>query len=258
MIGRVIQKANLLGLGVTLASPSDLVDCVRGLVSARQSARSVCAINVHTFIEAQRDAHYRRALNGAAIAFVDGVPIRWLFRAKGVPPPTRIHGADLTLLLLTELKGARHLFFGSTPETLQGLRLALTRRFPSIQIADMISPPFRRVAVREDRPILDRINGASADVLWVGLGAPKQELWMDLNLDALRVPVCIGVGAAFDILAGRSRRAPLWLQRLGLEWAWRLSGDPARLWRRYFSTNGRFLATILGESVRRVIGRPSP
>ena len=113
MIGTVLQKANVLGLGITLAGPSGIVENVRALVSKREASRILCAINVHTFTEAQRDPLYRRALNEAAIAFVDGVPIRWLLRASGYTPPPRIHGADLTLLLLSQLDGARHLFFGS-------------------------------------------------------------------------------------------------------------------------------------------------
>jgi N-acetylglucosaminyldiphosphoundecaprenol N-acetyl-beta-D-mannosaminyltransferase len=254
MIGTVLVKANVLGLGVTLGSSEAILNAVREAVASRAHGRTVCAINAHTFTEAQRNPRYLRALNAADIAFVDGVPVRWLLRLTGYEPPPRIHGADLTLFLLSNLPEARHVFFGSTPDTLARLRRSLLQRFPRLRIADMISPPFRRSAGREDPPLLHRLNQSRADLLWVGLGAPKQEMWMRLNAEALQVPVCIGVGAAFDILAGRFSRGPRWLQARGMEWVWRLLQDPARLWRRYFSSNGRFLATLLGQSVRRLRG----
>jgi N-acetylglucosaminyldiphosphoundecaprenol N-acetyl-beta-D-mannosaminyltransferase len=256
---RVPPKESVLGVGITLADPSEIVSVTRDLIAGRNRASTICSINVHTFTEALRTPRYREALQSATMTFVDGVPIRWILRAGGHPrPPPRIHGADFMALLISELPEARHCFFGSTPQTLDLLEAGLIRRFPSIRIAGRISPPFRKVAVREDAAVIRELNSCNADILWVGLGAPKQEIWLHLNAAALEIPVCVGIGAAFDILAGRFSRAPKELQRLGLEWAWRLAQNPARLWRRYFSTNGYFLSLLLREASRRLFRRPPP
>ncbi|HXX93158.1 MAG TPA: WecB/TagA/CpsF family glycosyltransferase [Planctomycetota bacterium] len=249
-------KSPLLGIGLTLAEPAELTRVVRDLISDRRRSSTVCSINVHTFTEALRVPRYREAIQGATLTFVDGVPIRWILRAAGVSrPPARIHGADFMAMLLSELAGARHLFFGSTPGTLDLLRARLGEMFPQLRIAGMISPPFRPQAIREDDETIERLNAANADILWVGLGAPKQEMWLHLNAGCLRIPLCVGVGAAFDILAGRFTRAPRPVQKVGLEWAWRLAQDPGRLWRRYFSTNGYFLSLLLQVAARRLLGR---
>jgi N-acetylglucosaminyldiphosphoundecaprenol N-acetyl-beta-D-mannosaminyltransferase len=209
-------------------------------------------------MEARRSVPYGKALNDASVAWVDGVPIRWMLRAAGLAVPERIHGADLTTRLLEGLPRAKHLFFGSTPETLRLLEQALARRYPDLPTAGFISPPFRKAAEREDDETISRINDSGADVLWVALGAPKQEMWAHLNRAAVRIPVILCVGAVFEILAGRFERAPGAIQRLGLEWLWRLKQDPARLWRRYFATNGAFLSLLAAQSGRRLFRRSPP
>jgi exopolysaccharide biosynthesis WecB/TagA/CpsF family protein len=247
MIGKVLPKANLLGIGVTLAQPEALVEEVRRFVRLREGSHVLAAINVHTFMEARRSPRYRQALNDASIAFVDGVPIRWLLRASDLAAPPRIHGADLMALLLDRCRDLGHLFYGSTPETLSLLESSLARRFPGLRPVGFISPPFRKFASRESPEVLAQLNQSGADILWVALGAPKQELWAHVNREALRIPVVACVGAAFEIHAGRFSRAPQILQHLGLEWAWRVAQDPWRLWRRYFATNGMF-ATHLAQA----------
>lgn len=258
MMVPMLPKANLLGVGITIATPEQLVSHVRDLVAGDRAAHTFAAVNVHTFTEARRSPRYREAINDASVAWVDGVPLRWMLRASGLEAPPRIHGHDLALLLLERLLEARHLFFGSTEETLELLRESLSRRFPALKVAGFISPPFCKQAQAETAEMLDRINGSGADILWVALGAPKQELWALLNRAALRIPVVLCVGAAFEILAGRFTRAPRVLQQLGLEWAWRLCQDPCRLWRRYFATNGSFLATLALAIVCRPFAGPRP
>lgn len=241
----MLPKAILQGVGVTAATPEAIADEVGAAIRERRKAQIVAAVNVHTFIEAGHSRPYRDALNEAAVAFVDGVPIRWLLKARGLEAPERIHGADLTRLLLDRLPTARHLFYGSTQETLDLLKARLAERYPSLQVAGFISPPFRKTATVESPEMLQRINTSGADILWVALGAPKQELWAYLNRNAIQVPVIACVGAVFEIYAERFTRAPKGMQKLGLEWAWRLAQDPGRLWRRYFTTNGRFLVLLL-------------
>lgn len=252
----MLPKANLLGVGITTAGPEAIADAVGAFIRERRKAQILAAINVHTFIEAGHSRAYCDALNEAAVAFVDGVPIRWLLRARGLDAPPRIHGADLTKLLLDRLPSARHLFYGSTQETLDLLKASLAERYPSLQIAGFISPPFRKTASVESPEMLQRINSSGADILWVALGAPKQELWAYLNRDAIQVPVVACVGAVFEIYADRFTRAPQWMQKLGLEWAWRLAQNPSRLWRRYFATNGAFLVLLAQTWLRTRLNKP--
>jgi N-acetylglucosaminyldiphosphoundecaprenol N-acetyl-beta-D-mannosaminyltransferase len=248
----MLPKQDVQGVGVTSAPPQALLEEAARWIRDRGRARTIAAVNVHTFMEARRSPRFRDALNDASIAFVDGVPIRWLMRASGLEAPPRIHGADLTTLFLEGLPEARHLFFGSTPETLSHLESALRRRYPALKAAGFISPPFRKQAVVEGDDVLDRLNSSAADVLWVALGAPKQEVWARLNRERLRIPVVVCVGAVFEIFAGRFSRAPKALQAVGLEWAWRMMQDPGRLWRRYFATNGAFMASLAEQYARRL------
>jgi N-acetylglucosaminyldiphosphoundecaprenol N-acetyl-beta-D-mannosaminyltransferase len=238
-------KIDLDGVRVTSVSLEDMVRAAHAAAKTPGTCRTVVAVNVHTFREARRSAGYRHAINNSFISWADGVPITWAARMRGTPIAERVHGHDLMLRLLKE--PFRHYFYGSAPEVLDSMKRAL----PGVQIAGMESPPFSRRVERSD---LGRMNDSGADIAWIALGAPKQELWAELHRDRIKVPIVVCVGAAFEILAGRFNRAPRWIQPLGLEWAWRLSQDPARLWRRYFSTNGYFLAFLMKETGRRLIG----
>jgi N-acetylglucosaminyldiphosphoundecaprenol N-acetyl-beta-D-mannosaminyltransferase len=257
MMSPMLPKLDLQGVGITAASPGEIVEEAARWIRERREARTLAAVNVHTFMEARRSPGYRNALNDAAIAWVDGVPIRWLMSASRLEAPPRIHGADLATLFMESLPEARHLFFGSTGDTLGKLKRALTRRYPLMKTAGFISPPFRKNAGPESPEMIELINASGADILWVALGAPKQELWASLNRPWLRVPVIACVGAAFELFAGRFGRAPKQLQGAGLEWAWRMAQDPARLWRRYFAANGAFLASLAGEFTRSLFRRAS-
>jgi N-acetylglucosaminyldiphosphoundecaprenol N-acetyl-beta-D-mannosaminyltransferase len=253
-----LSKVSIRGVAITTVTPREIVDgLLRHLQTGDRIPQTLAAINVHTLVEAYRNPEYRTALNDASIPWVDGVPIRWILRASGAVPPPRIHGADLMTLLLEQLRGARHLFYGSTPETLNLLRTSLASRYPDLKTCGFISPPFRKQAVRESDDVIATLNASGADVLWVALGAPKQEQWARLNRAKLRIPIVACVGAAFEIHAGLFNRAPRSIQKLGLEWAWRLAQDPARLWRRYFSTNGYFLSVLLSEFSKRLF-LPAP
>jgi N-acetylglucosaminyldiphosphoundecaprenol N-acetyl-beta-D-mannosaminyltransferase len=257
MMTPMLPKLDLQGIGITAARPEAIVEEAARWIRERSESRTLAAVNVHTFMEARRSPSFRDALNDASIAWVDGVPIRWLLNALRVEAPPRIHGADLAALLMERLPEARHLFFGSTEDTLGRLSRALARRYPGLKTAGFISPPFRSVAGPESPEMVERINASGADILWVALGAPKQELWATLNRRQIRVPVIACVGAAFEIFSGRFGRAPRQLQRAGLEWAWRMAQDPLRLWRRYFAANGAFLTSLAGALVRNLF-RPTP
>jgi exopolysaccharide biosynthesis WecB/TagA/CpsF family protein len=240
-----LPKIDLGGVLVTNASLEEMVRTTHVAVRTPGPCRTFVAVNAHTFREARKSADYRAALNDAYVSWADGAPIAWAARVRGTPIPERVHGHDLMVRFLRE--PFRHFFYGSTPEVLEALKAAL----PGVRIAGMQSPPFSRRVEASD---VSRINDSGADIVWIALGAPKQELWAQLHRDRLQVPVAMCVGAAFEIIAGRFSRAPRWLQKLGLEWSWRLAQDPGRLWRRYFSTNGYFLAYLLREAGRRVTG----
>ena len=210
----------------------------------------ITVANVHTTVTAYENPHYRRVQNGGVMAVPDGGPLSTLARKRGYRETCRTTGPGLMdeILRISEKKNYRHFFYGSTPETLKKMRRRLGREYPDLKIVGMVSPPFRSLTEDEDRKVVKRINESGADFIWVGLGAPKQEEWMAAHQGKLR-GLMIGVGAGFDYLAGNIRRAPDWMQRSNLEWVYRLLQDPARLLKRYWHTNTKFIwnAIIKGK-----------
>lgn len=209
----------------------------------------ICVSNVHTTVMAFRDEAYRKVQNGGAMALPDGQPLSIVSRRRGYSEAQRVPGPDLMpkILKLSEEKGYTHYFYGSTPETLERLRKVLLERFPRLQIAGMYAPPFRKLTEQEDQEITQKINESRADFVWVALGAPKQENWMYEHRSRVQ-GLMIGVGAAFDFIAGTVRRAPAWMQRLSLEWVYRIMQNPRRMLPRYMSTNFAFLWYVSREN----------
>lgn len=248
-------------LGVRVAD-LDQQALAREVLRAASSGRGgqIFALNVHTFTEASRFPHYDIVLRSSFLVYADGVPISWASRLGGGPRIARTHGHDFMMETLRQSSGTgiRHFFFGGTEETLAAMVERCRQDLPGVAIAGTYSPPFRRLSPDEEKEMAARINDSGAGVLWVALGAPRQEQWIHRMKPLLKVPVMAGVGAAFEILAGRFTRAPRWMQGVGLEWAWRLAQDPGRLWRRYLSTNGYFAGRLLREAVRSLfVSRPS-
>lgn len=209
----------------------------------------ICVSNVHTTVMAFRDESYRKVQNSGAMALPDGQPLSIVSRRRGYSEAQRVPGPDLmpAILHLSEEKGYRHYFYGSTPETLEKLRKVLLDRFPKLQIVGMYAPPFRPLTEEEDQEAVRQINESGADFVWVALGAPKQEKWMYEHRGRVN-GLMIGVGAAFDFIAGTVRRAPMWMQKLCLEWVYRICQDPKRMFPRYVSTNFAFLWYVHRES----------
>jgi N-acetylglucosaminyldiphosphoundecaprenol N-acetyl-beta-D-mannosaminyltransferase len=208
--------------------------------------------NVHVVVTARKDAALREAVNSADIASPDSKPMEFVARIKGLKDFRRCAGPDMMLALLaeSERKGYKNYFYGSTQETLDLLRTRMAEKYPKLNIVKMYSPPFRSLSDEEDRALMDEINGLSPDLIWVGLGAPKQEKWMLAQKEKLHRGVMLGVGAAFDFHAHRIKRAPDWMQRIGLEWFYRLLSEPRRLFMRYFVTNSLFLWYLLRYGVQ--------
>ncbi len=208
--------------------------------------RYVCFSNVHTTIMADDDKDYRDILNGSAATFPDGKPLADRIAAAGYEEAERVAGPDLMaeLFRCSRGSGKKHYFYGSTQETLDALKKHLSEVYPFMEIAGMYSPPFRDLTEEEDKEIVERINASGADFVWIGLGAPRQERWMAAHKGRINA-LMLGVGAGFDFHAGTVKRAPLILQKLGLEWLYRLFQDPRRLIKRYLVTNTKFILRSL-------------
>lgn len=221
-------------------------DCIRG-----DGRGYICHVSVHGIIESQDSSDFLAALANASLAATDGMPLVWVGRWRGLAAE-RVYGPDFMRALLARTaqwndRPCRHFLYGSSPDVLAALAAHITQTYPGAVLAGAISPPFRPLSEAETEADLKAIDDAATDILWVGLGAPRQELWMAANRGRLRAPLIIGVGAAFDFLAGSKRQAPRWIRSAGLEWAFRLVTEPGRLARRYGVIVPRFLGLLARE-----------
>lgn len=214
----------------------------------------------HAVIEAASDPELARIHEEAGLVACDGMPLVWCCRRAGFPWAERVYGPDVLLALSERAasRGYRCYFHGGRPGVARALADRLARRFPGLQVVGAHSPPFRTLQPAERAEEVRRINASGAHLVWVGLGAPKQERWMADRRPDLRAPVLLGVGAAFDIHAGMVRQAPAWMRRRGLEWAFRLGVEPRRLWRRYLVTNPAFVLGVLRRPPQEVAGPAQP
>jgi N-acetylglucosaminyldiphosphoundecaprenol N-acetyl-beta-D-mannosaminyltransferase len=219
--------------------------------ASRGESRYVCIATVNNVIEAHDNPAYQRVMEDADLVTPDGMPLVWGLGLLGVRGATRVYGPDLTPILCQRAAAAGIPvgFYGSTPEVLADLTANMARRCPGLRIAYASSPPFKPQTPEEDAAVRERIDRSGVRLLFVGLGTPKQELWMAANIGAVRA-VMVGVGAAFDFIAGHKRQAPNLMQRLGLEWLFRLVNEPRRLWRRYLYRNPRFVVLFAAQLLR--------
>lgn len=236
-----MQTCNIMGVNIAVTDMDKTLRLVEDNCE-RWRGKYICVANVHTTVTAHDDPTYLQVQNGAVMALPDGGPLSKYSRRKGFADAARVTGPDLMRELLKEsgTKHYRHYFYGSTQETLDILREKIAEKYPGAVIAGMYSPPFRPLTADEDAKIVEKINAAEPDFVWVGLGAPKQERWMAAHENRVQA-LMLGVGAAFDYEAGNIRRAPMWMQRHNLEWLYRLMQDPKRLFKRYLTTNIKYL-----------------
>lgn len=206
----------------------------------------ICVSNVHTTVTSYEDASYCAVQNGGLMAIPDGGPLSTLGQKRGHKNMERTTGPSLMgeIFRISTEKGYRHYFYGSEEETLELLYQKLTERYLGIQIVGMYSPPFRTLTEQEDKAVIARINETNPDFVWVGLGVPKQEKWMAAHQGKIN-GLMIGVGAGFDYYAENIKRAPIWMQKHNLEWVYRLAQDPKRLFKRYWSTNTKFIWNVI-------------
>jgi N-acetylglucosaminyldiphosphoundecaprenol N-acetyl-beta-D-mannosaminyltransferase len=212
----------------------------------------VCTLDVHALMESQSAPDVRDIYRSAAMVTPDGMPLIWLLRLGGYRAADRICGPDLMPAMFrhSEGRGYRHFLYGSSETTLALLQERLSRNFPDARIAGRYSPPYRALTDEEEREVDRAVNATDPDIVWVGLGAPKQDRWMAAHRPSLKAPVLIGVGAAFDMLAGNVARAPRFLQRSGCEWMFRMAQEPRRLSRRYLESNSKFAMMLIGQKLR--------
>ena len=243
---RLSHRVAILGVAVSAINLDMAVVGIGGWI--RDDAREyVCVTGVHGVMESQSDPELLRIHNESGMTTPDGMPLVWCGRYAGAFWMERVYGPDLMLRVCAESvkNGWSHFFYGAGPGVADELAAALTDRFPGLNVAGMHTPPFRELTEEETQAIVEMINTARPDIVWIGLSTPKQERWMARLRPLLAAPVLVGVGAAFDIHAGRLSQAPRWMQRSGLEWAYRLAMEPRRLWRRYLYSNPRFIMQIL-------------
>jgi N-acetylglucosaminyldiphosphoundecaprenol N-acetyl-beta-D-mannosaminyltransferase len=208
----------------------------------------VCFTNVHAAVTGRLDPAFRAVTNNSFLSLADGKPVYWAARVKGCTSIGHVPGPDFMLHALTRFRDRRHFFYGSQPQVLERLVAALQARVPGLTVCGTLSPPFRPLSEAENADHRRVIREAGADFVWVGLGAPKQELWMAQASPHLPNTILFGVGAAFDFHAGTLRRAPGVLRRLGLEWLFRLSQEPRRLAKRYIVTNTLYLYYLAADA----------
>ena len=237
-----IDQVSVLNVSVSAMDLADCVDTIESWVDTRQRSY-ICVTGVHGIIESQYDKGLRAIHNSAGMVAPDGMPVVWMARRLGFKQTDRVYGPDLMRLVFKRERSRRfrHYCYGSSQQTLEQLTTALSETYPGANVVGTLSPPFGDLSPQEDESFTRAINAAEPDIVWVGLSTPKQERWMASHRDKLEAPVLIGVGAAFDFIAGRKVQAPRWMQQRGLEWAFRLATEPRRLWRRYLSIVPQFL-----------------
>lgn len=244
-------SSEVMGVRCYSGTLEDAVERVIDRVMSRLGGYAVLC-NVHVLMSAQDEPELHRAVDDAWLVFPDGAPVAWLQRRQGVVPAERVAGPDLMLRVLDRgrARQLRHVFVGSTDPTLERLHERIQAQLRDVEIVGTIAPPFDDPEVWTD-DLIAHVRALEPDIVWLALGAPKQETWMREHAAALAPAVVLGVGAAFDFHAETKKRAPRWIQRAGLEWAHRLASEPARLGGRYLRTNTAFLVRVAADRLRR-------
>jgi N-acetylglucosaminyldiphosphoundecaprenol N-acetyl-beta-D-mannosaminyltransferase len=239
------DRVNVLGVGIS-ALNIPLAVAAMGRAIEHRAKGYICVTGVHGVSEAQTNPALRKILNRAFLNTPDGMPMVWLGKLAGHAGMDRVYGPDLFLQACraSEQAGWRHFFYGGAPGVAQRLAESLRRRFPHLQVVGLYTPPFRPLNGEERESLRREVAAVRPDIIWVGLSTPKQELFMAEALAGLDTTLMVGVGAAFDLLSGRVRQAPRWVQRCGLEWLFRFWQEPRRLWRRYLKNNPLFVARL--------------
>jgi N-acetylglucosaminyldiphosphoundecaprenol N-acetyl-beta-D-mannosaminyltransferase len=243
-------RTYVLGVGISAVNLGSATETTLGWI-ARREKRYITVTGVHGVIEAQEHPEFKRILNRSGMTVPDGMPLAWLSRWAGRSGVSRVCGCDFTLSVSEALarEGRSAFYYGGAPGVAEQLARNLEERFPGLRTAGTWCPPFRALTEAEADEVAGHINGSGAELVWVGLSTPNQERWMVEFRERLDAPVLVGVGAVFDFLTGRVRRAPPWMQNSGMEWLHRLSQEPGRLGKRYLRNNPLFVYWVACEKL---------
>jgi len=242
-------RVNILGVKVSVINMNQAIDQILTWICERNPAY-VCLAPAHAIMDCYQQPGLRNIYAKSGLTTPDGMSIVWLLKLHGYPHVNRVYGPDLLQEVCKTSKSfpIRHYFYGGGPGVTDELVDRLKSKFPWLEVAGTCSPPFRELTTEEDIKVIRQIKSAKPDIVWVGLGSPRQEIWMASHVNKLDVPVMIGVGAAFDFLSGKKPQAPVWMQKIGLEWFYRLLTEPKRLWRRYIQYP-KFVILVLLQSL---------
>jgi len=242
------DRFDILGCKISIANMQSAVEAVCNRIKSGEGGY-VCFSNVHTLVTSKNDISLRDSTNNSFLSMPDGKPLSMYANLKGYEDVKQVAGPDFMPHLFNSEKGIKHYFYGSTVETLEKLVKNFSELYPEAVIVGSYSPPFRELMPSEIENNINNIKESGADIIWIGLGAPKQERWMSEHWEQLKPAILMGVGAAFDFHAGIKKRAPEWMKKYGLEWFHRLCSEPGRLWKRYLITNTKFMFYILSDVI---------
>ncbi len=248
MDGSPFPRVNVLGVGVHAVNMEQAVGFLLDAV-ARRKKGYVCVTGVHGIMEAQRNCRFRRTLNESLLTTPDGMPTVWVGKIAGHKEMDRVFGPDLMLNVCQESvsRGISHFLYGGAIGVAEELKENLQSHFPGLKVVGTYTPPFRPLSIEEHLQLVDQVNKAKPDIIWVGLSTPKQERFMAEYISKFNTSLMFGVGAAFDLHTGRMTDSPDWVKRSGMQWAHRLLQDPRRLWKRYLINNPKFLMAISAQ-----------
>src|SRR4051812_21541485 len=239
------SKFSVLGVDVDALQIPDVIQQMHTWIAQRDSCHYIAVTGMHGITEAHHAPQFKKALNDADLVVPDGMPLIWIARLRGHALRRRVYGPELMMTFCRDAtlegRGYRHFLYGGDAGVAEQLKKILENTCPGIRIVGSYSPPFRPLTPAEDSDVINMIDRAAPDILWVGLSTPKQENWMHEHRERLRVPVMVGVGAAFDFLSMRKQQAPRWMREHGLEWMFRLLQEPRRLWKRYILGGAEFV-----------------
>ncbi len=241
------MRTSILGCNINGTNYTDAYHKIIEYLNVSNGPNYITVNNVHTVIEGRWHREYRNIINNAFMALPDGKPLAVIANLMGAKQTERVFGPTLLEVALQwgQKDGLKHFLFGSSPQTLDRMNAMIKRRYPLANLVGSISPPFGGISPDLNEQYLNEMNHSNADIVWIALGAPRQEIWMYENYQKLSRGIMIGIGAGFDYLAGNTRHAPDWMKNFSLEWLYRLIQEPRRLWKRYLVTNTLFIVFIV-------------